>query len=382
MVGETSTKNNKKIMNVPFWDAKKKYFNHKDEIDNAIKTVLESGNWVLGYGDFIENFEREFSEYVGVKHAVMVGGGTHALIAALGAAGVRHGDEVITVSHTFVATLDAVAAVGGTPVLVDITEDGLIDIDKIEEAITSRTKVLLPVNLEGKVCDMDRLIKLAKKYNLVLIDDSAQAIGSSFGNKKIGSIGDMTCFSFYPAKVLGGIGCGGMVTTNSDDLAHKVRMLRDHYLIGKNPDLEVPTFGYNLEPDCIQAAVLSVKLKYLDEDLAKRRMIAERYDKEFSNLPFKTPLNQPGRVYQDYVIRIAEKKEEFIQYCKENGVGVRGENLIPNHAYKRLGLNSDLPTSEKYLKEQVRIACNPEMSEEDVEHVIKKIKEFYEKSSV
>lgn len=357
---------------IPFWQPAREYHKYKEEFDNAIHRVLENGELVLGFGKDIEIFEKSFAEFMGAKYAVMCGAGTQALYLAYRSLGIGAGDEVITTSHTFIATIDQIVALGAKPILVDIGDDGLIDPDLIEKAITKKTKAIVPVHLEGKVCNMDRILEIAEKHNLLVIEDGAQAIGA----KGVGR-GNATCFSMFPAKALGSFGNSGMVITNDETLAERMRMMRCNWNIGKNPDVNGAEFGMNLEPDNLQAAVLNVKLKYFPERLARRKEIAEKYDEAFLMLPLIRPRKQEGRIYQDYVIRLSNKAK-FCDHLTEYGIGILGHNLIPNHFYTRLGLDFDLPNTEEYVLSQVRIPCNPDLTEEEVDYIIKVIRLFYE----
>lgn len=368
-------------MKIPFWQPSREYFKYKGEIDAAIQNVLSKGELVLGFSPDIDKFESDFAKFVGVKHAIMCGGGTHALLLAYKALGIGPGDEVITVSHTFIATIDQIKLLGATPVLVDIGEDGLMDPKEVEKAITPRTKAIVPVHLEGKVCDMLTIQIIVEKYGLLLIQDAAQAIGANFNGLNVHQLGKVSCFSMFPAKVLGSAGNAGVVVTNDDELARRLRGLRCNFGIGKNQDLDSVEWGMQLEPDNLQAAILNVKLKYLPERLLKRRELAEKYDEAFKDLPIKLPLKQEGRVYQDYVIRVnVLDKPHFVKHLQDNGVGVLGHNLIPNHKYPKLDLDHfNLVKTEEYIAEQLRIPCNPDLTDEEVDYIIKTIREFYKK---
>lgn len=365
-------------MEIKFWTPSREYFKYKTEFDNAIQGCLSRGELVLGYGEEIVKFEKSFADFIGVKHAIMCGGGTHALKLAYKALGIGPGDEVITTSHTFIATIDQIVDCGATPILVDIDPvTGLIDPAEIEKAITPKTKAIVPVHLEGKVCDMGKILDLATTHNLYVVEDSAQAIGAKDKcGCMAGSMGDIGCYSMFPAKVLGSFGNSGMVVTNDDLLAQKLRMLRCNYNAGKNQNIDEVDWGVQLEPDAIQAAVLNVKLKYLPERLQRREEIAKKYDEAFMNYDIRLPHFQAGRIYQDYVM-LVENPEALRDFLKEKGIGTLGVGMIPNHFYPKLGLKFILPYTEGYLKRQIRLPLNPDLTDEEVEYIIKSVKEFY-----
>ncbi len=366
-------------MEVKFWQPAREYKKYKREIDEAMQGCLERGELVLGFGEEIPRFEKSFADYIGVKHAIMCGSGTQALCLAYAAIGIGPGDEVITTSHTFVATIDQIKKLGATPVLVDIGDDGLIDPMLIEKAITPRTKAIVPVHLEGKVCDMHSIIGIANRYGLRVIEDSAQAIGATYGGKRAGSFGDAGCYSFFPAKILGCAGNGGAVVTNDDKIAERARLLRCNYNIGKNHDRNVE-YGWNLEPDTIHAAVLNVKMKYLDQRIARRKVIAKMYDDAFRGLwGLVLPVKQEGRVYQDYILLLPNQsmRDQFHDHLEKCGVKTLGHNLWPNHSYPNLGLHFNLPKTEEYLSNQIRIPCNPDLEDKEVKHIIQSVADFF-----
>lgn len=369
---------------VSFWDPRREYEKHRTEILEAVDNCLSRGELVLGYGEEITKFEKAFAERLGVKRAVMCGSGTHALRLAYDSIGLKEGDEVITTSHTFIATINQIARTGAKPVLVDIGEDGLIDPALIEGAITERTKAIVPVHLEGKVCDMPTLLEIAEKHNLKVIEDSCQAIDAHIQGKKAGTFGDLGCFSFHPAKVLGTAGNAGMVVTNDDELADEISLARCHYNVGKHQitlesgrEVE-PKHGGNLKPDPIFAAILNAKLPHLTERLERRKEIAERYNKELS-MSLSLPVLQEGRVWQDYVVRASDafERKKLTEHLDFHNVGYLGDNMKPNHKYESLGLDCSLPKTEAYLETQVRIPCNPDMSDWEVSRVIEVINAFY-----
>lgn len=368
--------------NIPFVDLGQQYKNLKSKILPKIDSILSAGELILK-GE-VQEFERKLAEYVGTKYAIGVNSCTDALFLSLKAAGVGPGDEVITVSHTFVATIEAIVHTGAQPVLVDINDDYLMDMDELEDVITSKTKAIIPVHLSGDMCDMQRIKEIVASFptEIIIIEDAAQALGSEQNGAKAGSIGLAGCFSFYPAKILGACGDAGAVTTNNKELADKIRALRSHSLIGKNLDVadESMTFGFNSRLDDLQAAILNIKIEELDTYLNKRRQIARIYDGGLSGIE-GIVLPRMRDVYQDYVIR-AKDRNALSEHLAGLGIAVHRLGLfgpIPNHSYKGLGLIYSLPKTEKYIDEWLRIPCNPEMLERDAYDVVAEIKQFYAK---
>lgn len=255
------------------------YLSHKSQIDEAILSVLNKGWYILG--EEVKTFEEEFAKYIGVSYGVGVGSGTEALHIALTACGVTSGDEVITVSHTAVATVAAIDLAGARPVLVDIEPDFYtIEPDNLEKAITPKTKAIIPVHLYGQPSNLEPILEVARKYNLRIIEDCAQAHGAMYKGKRVGSLGDISCFSFYPTKNLGAIGDGGMIVTNNSELAQKAKLLREY---GWAERYISHISGWNSRLDEIQAAMLRVKLRHLDEDNLKRIHLAKLYENELAN---------------------------------------------------------------------------------------------------
>ena len=293
---------------VPFVDPQKHYSNLKAKIDAAITDCLSKGDLILR--SQLENFETNFASLVGTKYAVGLNSGYHALALSLLAAGIGAGDEVITVAHTFVASISAIVHCGATPVLIDVRKDYNMDMEKLESAITPNTKAVLPVHLNGRLCDMDRLMDIAKEHNLIIIEDAAQSVGGKYNGKVAGSFGLGGCFSHYPFKILGGFGDGGTLTTNDPDIARKVTLLRYN---GEDRETgEYHYHGYTCLLDNIQAAVLDVKLKHLPEWIKRRRAIAELYRQGLSNIEDLFLPHFEGEkyfdVYQNYVIRTKKKR--------------------------------------------------------------------------
>lgn len=362
---------------VPFVDPQKHYSNLKDEIDAAITDCLSKGDLILR--SQLEDFETNFASLVGTKYAVGLNSGYHALALSLLAAGVGAGDEVITVAHTFVASISAIVHCGATPVLIDVGKDYNMDMEKLESAITPNTKAVLPVHLNGRLCDMDRLMDIAKEHNLIIIEDAAQSVGGKYNGKVAGSFGLGGCFSHYPFKILGGFGDGGTLTTNDPDIARKTILLRYN---GEDRETgEYHYHGYTCLLDNIQAAVLDVKLKHLPEWIKRRRAIAELYRQGLSNIEDLFLPHYEGEkyfdVYQNYVIR-TKKRDELYNYLEEQGI----ETLIhwkrPVWEHKGLKLGQlNLPETESICKEVISLPMSAETTDENVEYTVECIRNFF-----
>ena len=348
-------------MIVKFFNPSLQYDRIKLEIDSAIQRVLTKGDLILRQD--VEIFEERLAQYVGAKYAVGLNSGTDALFFALKVSEVGRGDEVITTSHGFVAPISAIKHCGAEPVLVDVGEDYLMDMEKVEEAITLKTKAIIPIHLNGKVCDMEKLTSI---FEGIVIEDAAQALGAKIG------LGDIACFSFYPAKILGSLGDAGAITTDNKEIADKIRLLRDHCITRE--DDEIKCFGFNSRMDNLQAAVLNTKLKYLPQWINRRKEIARMYDKGLDGVV----LPPIADIYQNYVIK-AQKRDELFEFLKENGIETQIKDRVPNHLQKNLGLKFNLPVTERLSNEVISLPIYPELTNEEVEFVIKKIKEFYER---
>lgn len=347
------------------------YRTHKKEIDEALHRVLDKGRYILG--EETEAFESEFAAYIGVSYGIGVGSGTEAIHLALAACGIGAGDEVVTVSHTAVATVSAIALTGAKPVFVDIEHDFYtLDPQRLEEAITAKTKAVIPVHLYGQAADMLSIIAISKKYGLRIIEDCAQAHGTIYKGRPVGSWSDMACFSFYPTKNLGAVGDGGMIVTGNPDLAAKARLLRE-YGWAERYVSKIP--GWNSRLDELQAAILRVKLPYLDADNERRALLASKYDHTLAGLDLVTPKRRPPstHVYHLYVIRSAERDE--LRAClKERGVDALIHYPVPVHlqpAYGGLSQSVDhLQETEKAAREVLSLPIYPEMQEKDLEEVV------------
>ncbi|MEM2352304.1 MAG: DegT/DnrJ/EryC1/StrS family aminotransferase [Thermoproteota archaeon] len=354
------------------------YLTYKEEIREAIERVLNSGQYILG--PEVQAFEQEFAQFVGVRFGIGVASGTDALYLALRAVGVGEGDEVITVPHTAVATVAAIEMCRATPVLVDINLDTYtLSPDKLEVAITPHTKAIIPVHLYGHPADMEPILEIAKRHNIFVIEDCAQAHGAMHGGKRVGSIGNLGAFSFYPTKNLGAIGDGGFITTDDPNLADRVRLLRQYgwrerYLS------EIP--GWNSRLDELQAAILRVKLRYLEESNRRRRFLAEKYTRLLSNVSAVIrPVERPGdyHVYHQYVIRHPQR-DALKAFLAKRGICALVHYPVPIHlqpAYRgRLGDVGSFPNSEQAAREVLSLPLYPEMDETIVDVVCQAILDF------
>jgi len=364
---------------VQYIDYPKHFKKMEREFMDAIHTILSRGDLILRQQ--LRDFEANLARFIGTQHAVGVSNCTDALHLSLRAVGVGPGDEVITVSHTFVATVEVIIHVGAKPILIDIAEDHNMNIELIESAITPKTKAIIPVHLNGRLCDMEKIMGIAKKHNLVVIEDSAQALGASFKGTKGGAFGDIGCFSFYPAKLLGAFGDAGAVVTNSKDIADKIRLLRDH---GRGKGGEIEVWGFNCRLDNLQAAILDLKLEKIPEWIIRRRKIANIYHQGLSGilqLKLPPPPVDNGAyfdVFQNYEIE-AEKRDELKFYLMDKGIETMlswsGKGV---HQFKPLGLTHfKLPRTEKTFERVLMLPMYPELTNEKVEYVIDVIKSFY-----
>lgn len=364
-------------MKVPLLDLRRQYDTIKDEIDNAVHRVLENTRFILG--DEVKDFETKIAEYCGSKYAVGVASGTDALLLSLRACGVGSQDEVLIPDFTFFATAGVVSRLGATPVFLDIDRDTYnIDAGLIENKITEKTKAIIPVHLFGQCVDMDPILEMAKRNNLRVIEDAAQAIGAEYKGKKAGTMGHFGCFSFFPSKNLGAAGDGGMVITDDGDLAEAVRKLRVH---GASQKYFHSLVGYNSRLDAIQAAILNVKLRYLDQWSAKRKEKASFYDTSFHDLNIDTPKVEEfnRHIYHQYTIGV-KNRDKLKEHLLKNQIGCSIYYPLPLHlqeCYKSLGnKQGDFPVSEERSKEVISLPIFPELTQKEQEFVVEIIKEF------
>lgn len=368
-------------MKVPFVDLQAQYQSIKDEADTAIHGVLDRSDYVLGQA--VKDFENAYAQYCETKYAIGVDSGYSALELILHAMDIGPGDEVITVANTFVATVLAIHNCGAKPVLVDIDPDTYnIDPAKIEAVITPATRAILPVHLYGQVADMDPILAIAKKHNLKVIEDACQAHGARYKGRRAGSFGDAAAFSFYPAKNLGAYGDGGAVVTNDELIDDKIRILRN---LGQRVKYHHEVKGFNNRLDTLQAAVLGVKLSYLDGWNDGRRESAADYEELLADLPVTTPQSVDGSepAYHLYVVRV-KNREALQAHLQEAGIASGLHYPIPIHllsAFEELGYGEgDFPISEAYAKEILSLPMYPELTRVDVEQVVGAIKAFIEVS--
>ena len=377
-----------RVNNVPPLDLTQQYAQIGDEISAAVQKVLASGGYVGGPA--VKSFEQEFADYIGVSDCVGCNSGTDALILALRALKIGPGDEVITTPFTFFASAETISAVGATPVFVDIDSATLnLDVELIEAAITDKTKAIMPVHIFGQPTDMTRLMEIATKHNLAVIEDCAQSVGAEWESRKVGSIGHVGCFSFYPTKNLGACGDGGAVTTNDPALAASMRMLKEH---GQSSRYFYEEIGYNSRLDALQAVILSIKLRYLDSWNSQRRSIATVYGEFLSRVPgVAIPKELPAAkgVWNQYTIRL--KSQEYKQNLsgnfrdsvrtklQESGIGSMVYYPLPLHlqpVYKSLGYQADqLPVAEQVCREVLSLPMFPELTRDQQERAIYGLKD-------
>lgn len=366
-------------MFVPFVNPAKNYLLIKDELDAAYFDVMSHGDLIDRR--HLKQFEENLAKYVGTKFAVGLNSGYDALHMSLRALGIGHGDEVIVPAHTFVASCSAIVNVGATPVLIDVTEDFNIDVTKIEELITDKTKAIMPVHLSGWMADMPVIMEIAQRHKLKIVEDAAQSLGSSIKGKKAGAWGDTGCFSFYPFKILGGYGDGGAITTNDPEIAQFAKRMRFN-----GEDRETGEYfghGFTCLLDNIQAAFLDVKLKHLDSWIVKRKEIAKKYYaalKDYEDLLLPHYKNEGfEHIYQNYTVR-SKHGSEFSDYLKANGVGILTQFRKPYYKHEKLNLlDSGFPEVEALSREVCSLPMNVEITDEEVDYVISVVKSFYEK---
>lgn len=353
-------------MSIKVWDYLKEYAEEKNEIQSAINEVLNSGYLILG--EKVKKFEDQFSSYCNVKYGVGVNSGTDAIFLGLKALGIGKDDEVITVSNTAVPTVSAITATGAKPVFVDIEpETYLMDTSKVENAITKNTKCIIPVHLFGQCVDMDILQKIAKKHNLYILEDCAQGTGAKYKDKIAGSMSDLAAFSFYPTKILGTYGDGGMIITNNEDIYKKMRRLRFYGMESTYYSLEQ---GYNSRLDELHASILLSKLTHLDDYISRRRKLVEQYNMLLKKSSLILPSEAEGRMHAYYVYVVRHAKRDIImEELKKKDIFVNISYPWPIHTqsgFAYLGYKEgDLPVTEKYAKEIFSLPMYPALTDEE-----------------
>lgn len=394
-------------MNIPLLNLKRQYKNIEEEVNANVLECFKNAQYIMG--ENVKQFEKEIAEKIGVKHAITVGNGTDALIIALKSLGIKEGDEVITTDYTFFATAEAIRFVGATPVFCDVELDTYnIDPSQIEEKITDKTKAIICVHLFGNACKMDEINDIAKRHNLYVVEDAAQAINSQYKGKNVGNLGDIACFSFFPTKNLGCFGDGGMITTNDDDLATIIRALKVHgsgengmkaYAILNDEEVEVMEqnsgdntvynplkyynylIGHNSRLDEIQAAILRIKLKHLDEYTENRRSISHKYIDALKDTSLVMPTETEGgkHVFHLFILQ-SENREDIESKLKEKGIATGTYYKVPMHlqkAFNDLGYKKgDFPNAEYLSERTFAIPLFPEMNDEEREYIINSIKEI------
>lgn len=357
---------------IPFTDLKKQYLEAKEDIDQAIARVMDTSNFITGA--ITTEFEQKFAEFVEAEDCCATGSGTTALMCSMMALGIGPGDEVITTPCTFISTSEAIIWQGARPVYVDVDENHQIDVDKIEEKITDKTKAILFVDMHGACPDINRLKVIANRYNLFLVEDAAHSVRTRYLGKQVGSLVDLTCFSFNPVKNLGAIGDAGCITGRKD-LIDKCRMYNNH---GRKNKWTFEVRGINARIDNLQAAVVLAKLPYLDRWLDGKRKICQRYTEELTDYVI-TP-KEPDwcrHAYYVYSIRL-DKRDEFIEYMKENGVATNVhylEGLHEQPLFKEY-VTDPLPNADMFCRTSVSLPCYHTLTDEEQTKIINLIKDF------
>lgn len=366
-------------MKIPFFNYPKLFSQYKDEYEAAFKSVTTRGAYILQKD--LQELEEGIKEFLKVKYAFGVADGTNAIILGLQAAGIQPGDEVIVPSHTFIASAAAVALVGATPILADMAPDHMVCPASVKSKISSKTKAIMPVQINGRTADMDAIENIAKEHNLWIVEDAAQAFGSKFRNKAAGTFGAFGTFSFYPAKTLGCFGDGGAIVTNDETIAHKLAMLRDH---GRNPESgQVECWGTNSRLDNMQAAFLLVKLRHYTWEIQRRREIAQKYQDGLKGIqdlalpPGPTADDRYFDIYQNYELQ-AHQRDALRKHLSEKGIGTLvqwGGKAV--HQFEKLRFSESLPKTESFFQKCFMLPMNAILEDPEIDYIISSIHEFY-----
>ena len=362
------------------------YEMRKLEIDDAIRSCFTRGDLCLRKD--VWDLEKTVANFVGTKYCATVNSGTDALFLSLLALDIGPGDEVITVSNTFIATIQAIVHAGATPVLIDVKDDEQMDMDKLEGAITPKTKAIIPVEYTGAMVDYDRLLDIASRHNIPIVDDYCQALGAKYKDKRVGSIGLLNCLSFNTAKLMGGMSDGGAVTTDSRELYEKICLLRNHWnvhqlSVDRNdyPQPEEMRWAWKSRLSNINAAFLNVKFRTIKFILQRRREIAMKYNEQLAGLPLVTPHDQEGRIWQEYHLQVPDRNR-LKEHLNSAGVETLVRDEVPNHKMKGLGLEHwELPVTEKLAKEVIRLPLYEYLSDDEVDYVINAVKQCYKEKT-
>lgn len=364
---------------IPFFNYSALFAAKEQELANVILDVCRRGAYIL-QKDLAE-FEQNLARFMGVKHAFGVANGTDAIWIGLKAVGIGPGDEVILPSHTYIATAASVHFVGATPVLADIGPDHMLDAKSVEKLVTPKTKAIMPVQVNGRTCDMDALGEIARKHKLMIVEDAAQGLGSKFKGRCAGTFGRFGTISFYPAKLLGCFGDGGAIVTNEDAVAEQINLLRDH---GRNKDGRVVAWGFNSRLDNLQAAILNFKLKTFDQDIVRRREIAAQYQKQLGDLPQLTLPPAPDAdsrhfdVYQNYELE-ADRRDELRAFLEQNGVRTIMQWAgTPVHQFTELGFKHvSVPATDQFFKRCFMLPMHTALKDSEVRYICDTIRKFY-----
>ena len=368
------------IRKVPFFEYPRLWTDHKKDYISIIDSVASSGGYILQKE--LSELESNLAKFTGSNYCVGVGNATDGMEIFLEAIGLKKGDEIIISSHTMLATASAIKVAGGIPIPVDIGDDNLICTKSIEEAITSNTVGIMPTQLNGRVCNMDEITKIAKKNRLFVVEDAAQGLGARYKGQHAGTFGLASCISFFPAKVLGCFGDAGAVLVNDRDLYHKIYQLHDH---GRDIDGIVKRWGRNSRLDNLQAAILSHKLIHYDKVILRRRLVAQMYHDRLFDLdelklpPFPNEFPDHYDVYQNYEL-MAHKRDELKKYLEEKNIGTLiqwgGKGI---HQFEQLGFNQKLQNTDKFFEKCIMLPMNMFISDDDVDYVCESIRYFYRK---
>ncbi len=366
---------------IPFFPYSDLFEKDRENLLGLIDSVCSKGAYIMQQE--LRDFEINLARFINAKYVYGVANGTDAIIIGLKAVRISQGDEVIIPSHTYIATAAAIHLVGSVPVLAECGSDHMLDVNDIEHRINSNTKAIMPVQINGRTCDMDKIQVLADKYNLLVLEDAAQGLGSKYKGRYAGTLGSFGTFSFYPAKLLGCFGDGGAIVTNDDELAGKISLLRDH---GRDDSGDVVAWGYNSRLDNLQAAILDYKLKAYPMDIERRRYIASCYQRGLGDIKQLDLPPAPGSnddyfdVYQNYELE-ADSRDDLRSFLEQNGI----KTIIqwagtPVHQFSQLGFSCELPLTDHFFKRCLMLPMNTSVSDEEIKYIIKKVRNFYEYS--